>query len=177
MKKGISALIGWVLLVGFSIAMAAFVTNWVIGQTEKFNPEKVAGGSEIYCNEVFLSIQDVNMEDNQKGEVACKEYENANAKILNLVLKNKGKFTITKVDVSGQKSKIFNFPEDGLKPGKETGNLGNNPVKIYFCKQEEGNEILIVPSIEVEEEKYVCEDSAAIINDEVLANAKGEAYS
>ena len=42
MKKAISPLIAWILLIGFTVTMAAFISNWVIQQTkETFQPEKL----------------------------------------------------------------------------------------------------------------------------------------
>lgn len=155
-KKAISPLISWVLLVGFTIAMAALVTNWVIDQTKKFNPEDVVGGSKIYCQDVVLNIE----------EVSCRgSCENT----LYLKLKNKGKFTITKIKGMGigiGPNSISGFPSGGLVPGGE-------PIEITlgFIKQESGNEIEIIPAIKVEDKEYYCGESPAVINDMVLANA------
>jgi len=55
MKKAISPLIAWILLIGFTVTMAAFISNWVIQQTkETFQPEKLL--ESMSCEGVSFSI-------------------------------------------------------------------------------------------------------------------------
>ena len=57
--KGISPLISWVLIIGFSIAMATFITIWAIDQTKKIDFETPT--AREHCSEVRISFEDVCM--------------------------------------------------------------------------------------------------------------------
>ena len=51
--------IAWVLVIGFTITLAAVVRNWGIEQALEIDPEKITR-SELYCDNVRLSIADFN---------------------------------------------------------------------------------------------------------------------
>lgn len=55
-KKGIESLIAWVLLIGFSVGLAVFVTRWSLQQAQKSTSgveEMVMG--DIQCSDVAIS--------------------------------------------------------------------------------------------------------------------------
>lgn len=54
-KKGMESLISWVLLVGLTVALAAIVTNWAIGNIGKFNPEEIVN-DDLYCGDLSINI-------------------------------------------------------------------------------------------------------------------------
>ena len=139
--------------------IAAFVTSWVIGQVEKFNPEDVAGGCNIYCEEVSLSIESIQALDPEESQ--CHE---GYPFIGDITLKNKGKFTIWDLEGLGQNINFDDFPE-GIKPGQE------ETIKFFFCRNNEENNVEIIPVINIEGEgKCSCDESSAVINDVVVDN-------
>ena len=160
-KKAAADLIAWVLLIGFSIALAAFVTNFVIDQTKKFNPEEIVGGSKVYCEDVVLGIEELT---GSKGDICDIDGDGISYIGLNIKLKNKGKFTIISVKALG--ASIGSVSE--LQPGSDP--LTNtDSTSISFCKKP-GINIELIPQIEVEGEKMYCAEGAAVINDDILAS-------
>lgn len=56
MKKGVSSLIAWVLLIGFAVTLAVFVSRWSLQQAQKSTEgveEMVMG--DIQCSDVAIS--------------------------------------------------------------------------------------------------------------------------
>lgn len=56
-KKGVSPLIAWVLILGFSITLAGIVTNWYMKSAEQMTESTITtleGGME--CNEVSINV-------------------------------------------------------------------------------------------------------------------------
>lgn len=157
-KKASADLIAYVLLIGFTIALAAFVTNWVIDQTKKFNPEEVVGGSKVYCEDVVLGIEEITGSKGGSCEVDGDMYSG-----LDITLKNKGKFTII-----GTKALGANMDSISISPGSDP-TTNTIITKISFCKKQ-GINIEIIPQIEVEEKKFYCAESATVINDDILAS-------
>ena len=54
--KGVSPLIAWVLLVGFSVTAGLLVTKWVI---DEFSDFELPADQESYCNDVQIKLEDV----------------------------------------------------------------------------------------------------------------------
>lgn len=56
-KKGISPVIAWVLILGFTIALGAIVTNWYLQQSKK-TTESTLGTmeGEMECNEIRINV-------------------------------------------------------------------------------------------------------------------------
>lgn len=157
-KKAAADLIAWVLLIGFSIALAAFVTNFVIEETKKFNPEDVVGGSKVYCEDVVLSIE--KLEGSLSTDSSCSGQKFSGT----ITLKNKGKFTIYNIKILGGGAGSVSINK--LKPGSDPS-TNTAIISTSFCK-ETGINIEIIPQIEVEGEKMYCAESAAVINDDIL---------
>ncbi len=87
MKKGISELISYVLLVGFAITIGTFVILWAIGIFE--NPD--FEDPRINCPQVSLSL-----------ESYCRYTDssfNPSKEFLNLSIYNRGSFNITKLTI------------------------------------------------------------------------------
>ncbi|MFH0752696.1 MAG: hypothetical protein V1914_03825 [archaeon] len=56
-KKGISPVISWVLILGFSMTLAVVVTSWYLQQSEQMTESSLTtleGGME--CNEVSINV-------------------------------------------------------------------------------------------------------------------------
>jgi hypothetical protein len=87
MKRGISPLVSWVLLIGFSVAAGILITQWAISiaQNVEFPEDK-----ETYCNEVQLEFEDLCL----SGDTA------------HINLKNNGAFTIKRLGL-GRKTTSF----------------------------------------------------------------------
>ena len=58
MKKAISPLIAWILLVGFTIATAAFITNFIIGETERTVETLSYIEEGGFCEGVYLDLME-----------------------------------------------------------------------------------------------------------------------
>ncbi len=81
-KKGISAIIGYVLLLGLAVALGMFVTSWYLKSSGSQSEQvltAVEGG--LLCEEVSINMGF--------------DYENCKVKV-----KNTGKFIITKFDLA-----------------------------------------------------------------------------
>ncbi|HLC73318.1 MAG TPA: hypothetical protein VJH20_01650 [Candidatus Nanoarchaeia archaeon] len=60
MKKAISVLLSWVLIVGFAVAMSAIIFGWAIPFVEKVSENLNKNErSDIYCDNVAIKIKDV----------------------------------------------------------------------------------------------------------------------
>jgi flagellin-like protein len=92
LKKGISPLIATVLLVGLTIAIAAFVITFLVEKTtDNFKPDIIIGSNE-YCDLVTLG-------HNVDPASLC---EKSGGYVFGVALTNKGSFTIHKVTISAE---------------------------------------------------------------------------
>jgi len=78
MKRGISPLIGWVVLVGFAVAAGLLVTQWAIQQ---FQDIDLPDDKEGYCDSVEIELDSICLKNNGHE--------------VDLTIKNEGAFTIT----------------------------------------------------------------------------------
>ena len=65
MKKGASAIVAWVLLLGFTIALATTIFYWTKSQATEMTEhtvEFVTGQME--CQDISINVYDINTEDN-----------------------------------------------------------------------------------------------------------------
>ncbi len=81
-KKGVSPLLAAVLLIAFSIVLAAIVSNFVIKKTKEFKPDVIAEES-VYCDSVSLGYK-----------IDPGTYGIGNDLIEGIILVNKGTFSI-----------------------------------------------------------------------------------
>lgn len=94
MKKGVSSLIAWVLLIGFAVTLAVFVSRWSLQQAQKSTS----------------GVEDMVMGDIQCSDVAISGFcENGKIKI-----KNRGTLNIIGFRKDGKETM---FEDDPLKPG------------------------------------------------------------
>ncbi|MDD5331841.1 MAG: hypothetical protein PHE43_03410 [Candidatus Nanoarchaeia archaeon] len=107
-KRGASDVIGWVLLIGFSIALAAGVFTWIKGQTTEMTESTVNYvEGEMTCEDVAINI---------KPEISCSQ----------IIVSNKGKFTVDAI-------RVILYPASGdptseLITEKENNNLPLKPM-------------------------------------------------
>ena len=164
MKKAISPLIAWILLIGFTVTMAAFISNWVIQQTkETFQPEKLL--ESMSCEGVSFSITKICKEDGScsKGP----DYVGITLRDIQLI--NKGAFTIRNITTLSLYNPTIhsdNF-DNGLIPGESED---MNPIEIEnICIKQDGkNEIKLIPAIERDNKVSYCTDNAVILNKESI---------
>jgi len=169
MKKAISPLIAWILLVGFTIATAAFITNFIIGETERTVETLSYIEEGGFCEGVYLDLQDSCL----KGSTSsCSA--NKIAYPLKLTLVNKGSFTIKKLAINVLDNNILNNKislndNDGLKPGETI--VKDIPFTFICLNPSGGNEIKIIPSINATQDKKekFCNENALVLKDEILA--------
>lgn len=83
MKKAISPLISWVLIVAFVIFIGAFVSNWAINYVKNINLEK-GNRESIYCDNAQLKILN-----------SCRINDPNDNNLVNLSLYNAGSFNIS----------------------------------------------------------------------------------
>lgn len=127
-KRGISPLIATVLLVAFSIALAAMVSTYIIGKTKEFKPEAIIEDS-LLCDNVAL---DYSVESTGINPLTLQALSGNLKKLTGLKLVNKGSFTIYKYTMNAPGvSTLNNIPLKGkndaggdvtnLKPGESLG--------------------------------------------------------
>ena len=66
MKRGVSPLIAWVLIVGFAVVMGAFIFSWATGTLKDLNIGE-SQEYELYCDNVELRINNVCTKDDGIG--------------------------------------------------------------------------------------------------------------
>ena len=170
MKKGISPLIAYILLVGFAIATAAFVTNFIIENT-KTQVENLEDLDIGYCEGVNLDLIDICKEP---IAISCAGQEPIKLK---LNLTNKGSFTIKKIAVNvldynfpADKNKFLLNGNDGLKPGEWTNPLFSSSVCLNDLTTTKKDEIKLIPSVNATGKEQFCSQNALVLNDDTLNN-------
>lgn len=130
MKRGVSILISWVLLVGFAVTLALLVTVWVKQTAEEAAKElEETAEQEARCSAVAIN-----------ANMTC-------ATSNDMTISNRGTFTITKVRFR-QLEKVYD--EDKiLDPGKPE----TQPLNSMF---DISKPIEIIPIIQIEGKEVVC---------------------
>jgi len=155
-KRGISPLIATVLLIGFSVMMAALVSNYIIKQTKEFDIEKMIGSDEL-CSEVSFQIvpspdQEITCDDVAESVGICSD--GLVRTLGSASLKNKGSFSIWKLTVNSESVGSYELGTDDeslVTPSGE-GKIADIENKISFCNDGKVN---LVPHIKDEEGNLV----------------------
>lgn len=161
MKKGISPLIAWILLVGFVVVMGAFITNWSIQYIRNL-PMGEAQEREVYCSNVQLDIP-----------VFCKYNNN---QTLRLDIENKGNYNITRLvvhrETTNQSLNYCFILNRNIAPTSilnYTLNLGAIPSNqnCDSSEIESSNiiEVSIVPAISIQGTEYTCSEKKVSLID------------
>jgi len=174
-KRGISPILSTVLLVGFTIALAMVVSNFLIQQTEeKFNPENIITESE-FCDSVSLGYK-VEIDVNDGSSLADAIIVSGDIYRLKFVnLTNKGTFTIKNITVIGPDNigRNINIIQTDNNENILDSTVGlapqeNKLIKILFSGYNPSKENLvkIIPWIkDPKKNTYVlCADSALVID-------------
>ncbi|MBS3163067.1 hypothetical protein J4427_00035 [Candidatus Woesearchaeota archaeon] len=187
MKKAVSPLIAYILLIGMVVATSAIVANYLIKQANTISYESKE--IEIYCNDVAVDAVPL-----------CKRNIPSNPdssfKILELTLTNRGYFNVSSLTVireettivSGQKKiDMLASEEFGYYPYKEDGTYTDpqgNPIQApirpnkkamlqIVIDTDKSNEMTITPWISFDEKIAACDEKAFKVesnpNDNILS--------
>ncbi|MCX6711505.1 MAG: hypothetical protein NT139_00500 [Candidatus Woesearchaeota archaeon] len=136
MKKGVSEVISWVLLLGFSVLLGTTVILWSKQQTEKYTDELTEMvENDINCRDVIYTI-------------------NANCTTKTTSVNNRGSFTIVKFII---RTNLSSTTLDTAITPSSTVNLGI-PATYYPPNNNGGFDM--IPFIEVNNKKIGCTDKA-----------------
>ncbi len=186
MKKGISPLIGWVLIIGFSVSAGLLITTWAIDQ---FSNLELPENWEEYCGQVDLQLSD-------EGT----GIDRTNDQAIRLNLTNEGGFSIKRLSL-GRTTTKFTLAWCDLLLGGLDIPPGTNQFETFIVTanntQEYSNvdktdcsglnaitpdddldplathnltHIQITPWITVDEKTFACAEKGIILNNESLLN-------
>ncbi|MDD5254065.1 MAG: hypothetical protein PHG05_03085 [Candidatus Nanoarchaeia archaeon] len=141
-KKGAGDIIAWVLLIGFSIALATSVFIWMRGQTEDITKSTVNYvEGEMVCQDIAINVR-------------------ANELCNILTIANKGKFSIESLN-------IVSYPASG-EPISEVKSLATplKPIQgeIVEFILPQSIKFEVIPIITVNEKTTGCSDKKEVIS-------------
>lgn len=116
MKKAISVLLSWVLIIGFAVAMSAIIFGWAIPFVEKIsNKLDKSQNVEIYCDNTRIKIVDICRMDSNS-------YSNRS---INITLQNTGSYNIKRLSITRETThspiqSCFMYLPTPLEPGSST---------------------------------------------------------
>ncbi len=165
-KRGISPLLAAVLLVAFSITLAALVSTFIIKKAREFNPDVIAQES-VLCDGVSLGYT-VSQADIGTFGISRPNGAPASVEVLGpLTLTNRGSFSIHRLIITAagvpSVQHIFTDPPGVLSPQQ-----GNNraTISIQVNRNLPDKEIKIVPVINDTEKNQLvrCTDKQVSID-------------
>jgi len=177
-KRGISPLIATVLLVAFAVAMAAFVSTFVIKKTKEFKPASFVEDSAL-CDSVTLAydiIKDPTSTPPDKLKLSLAPGVTNTYLIEGLSLRNKGSFSIYKITINapGQSSdldftKKLASPK-GLTPSTSTFAKDPDPgfITFAFKRDPKNKNIKIVPWVKDPDKDPADPESNVVCSKKVL---------
>ena len=115
-RKGVSLIISYVILIGFSISLAIMVSMWMKGQSEEVVESWETYDCDIDCQDVFLSV--------------C--YGDG------LSVTNRGNFNIKALRIQNSTGSEIFLVNIGLGE-TEVLNIGEQPINIVPAINNEGN--------------------------------------
>ena len=178
MRKAVSPLIAWVLIIGFSIAAGLFVTRWAINEFKDLN---FGEDKEIYCEDVSFDLNEVCILPSPNNDE------------IRLDLSNKGLFAINRLYVgrttTGYGKSWCNFLSLNLNPSSNTQvffkagspNSDYSNTKENDCQNDlnggkpfdDSNklvEIEVVPWIKIDDRHIPCSEKGIVLNSIVQLN-------
>ena len=116
MKKAISVLLSWVLIVGFAVAMSAIIFGWAIPFVDKISENlERSERTNIYCDNTNIRIQDICRVNINTTETQS---------YLNIFLTNSGSYSIKRLTMSRettfsslQSCNYFNIDDNVIQGG------------------------------------------------------------
>ncbi len=157
-KRGVSPLIAAVLLVGFSVALAAIVSQFVIKETKKFGPEQFLEDSP-FCENIVVEVARLPPATDSPTVVPDVKITGLGGTTFNLEglgVKNKGSFAVKRLVLrSGGKEVPVILTADEGKPGSviNVKSSSNKPGLIFYKNSEQ--KIVIQPAVYDHEKEKV----------------------
>lgn len=158
MKKAVSPLISWVLLIGLSVAIGALVTNWALDQAKNVNVEEMAEGG-LYCVDVFLSV-----------DGACIVSSSDGKNTIRLTLNNRGVYSITKLAVDLKSSSDLKSEILTLSSPISLNSVRYDQTLVY---QGDIKSIKITPIVNIEGKDLSCSEKKVLLTDQDMLNNIG----
>ena len=153
-KKGVSPLLAAVLLIAIAIALGAIVSNFLIKEAKKFNPEELAQQS-VYCESVNLGYKVNDAED------LCIGHPSGFDILQGVNITNKGSFAIQGFKITAPGFNSRDYPvTNAINPG------GGEIIEIQINNDLDDKKIKIVPIVKDLEknQNIVCADRALIMD-------------
>lgn len=150
-KKGVSPLVATVLLIGFSLAIAAMVITFSINKTKSTiaDVEKTMVSSQ-YCNDVAFQVQPESCELVSGGVEGCNNLGAVTKVLKNVQIKNKGTFSIRKLKITSIGLEVPPF-DDTIKP-----NARSTVGDIQVCIGDDTDGIVrFIPFVKDEKEQLI----------------------
>ena len=150
-KRGVSLLISFVLLISFTILMAAFITTWSVERVKEVPLDELGGE---YCDDVMIDVK-----------------LSRDSDTITLDIENRGVFSIHRFTVQRETDISALGSCDILNPDLQPGalgsfqvNLGGNLARPISCNDDSlqsaeciaVKSLSIVPWVEIEEEDFAC---------------------
>ncbi len=160
-KKGVSPLIAAVLLVGFSVALAAIVSQFVIKETKKFGPEQFLEDSPFCENVVIEAVKAAGTDPVQISSAGGSGFfylegvgikNKGSFSVRRLVTKSGGKEipiilnpnvgegkpgSVIQVDVNGVKKGLVFYPNADFKITIQPAVFDHEKEKVLPCPKQE----------------------------------------
>lgn len=182
MKKAISVLLSWVLIIGFAVAMSAIIFGWAIPFVNKISDKlDKSQNVDIYCDNTRIKIVDICRMDNTT-------YNNQS---INITLQNTGSYNIKRLSITREtthspiQSCFMYLTPNIIETGATTsfqlamlasftdpsGNsldciiLDQNPINENFVKQ-----IEITPFVNIDDQEIPCPTSRVTTKDINILN-------
>lgn len=135
MKKGVSALIGWVLTIGFTISMAVLIGNFISKSVEEQTKE-IVEFTEVgsLCNKLAVDVKSIGVSSSLSGDNI----------LSSIVLSNEGFFNLhgVYIRIFYADGSVWNPPSGKdpfidigvLNPGKESSGLDITNLRLVLVK-------------------------------------------
>lgn len=182
MKKAISVLLSWVLIIGFAVAMSAIIFGWAIPFVQKMSDKlDDSQNADIYCDNTRIKIVDICRMENRT-------FTNSS---INITLQNTGSYNIKRLSITREtthspiQSCFMYLNPNTIEPGAtaafrlamlasftdSSGNsldcitLDQTPIHENFVKQ-----IEITPFVNINDEEIPCPTSRVTTKDINILN-------
>ena len=145
-KRGVGSIVGWVLLLGFTISLATIVFMWTTKSTEDLSEKSVKfieGG--LQCDNVMINVA---------VDPATCEVTVTNTRYLNIE-----KLNVRKLDPSSPES--FIYSDTVLEPKSEGKDENKYRVTIPtgYC-----GDVAVLPIIKIKEDFVGCENKIITVS-------------
>lgn len=178
-KKAISPLIAWILIIGFSITLAAFVITWAVNQAQKIELDDQT--IREYCQDVNLRINEVCITGDYEISANI-----TNTGYFNIVSATFGRRTQELEESWCVEPELHNPPELDASPGSEfiyvhnvNGVFAFDPtapilIQLSLCGSLVPNDdvgpvtyFAVIPWVKIEDTYVPCQDRKVEIEEQI----------